>query len=59
MGAHGDGVQTAVVLVLAVVGAVGDRALDALVGGAGAAVVGIRQNKRSSCVKKCVAFAAL
>ncbi|SCJ57569.1 Uncharacterised protein [uncultured Blautia sp.] len=31
MGTHGDGVQTAVVLVLAVVGAVGDRALDALV----------------------------
>ena len=45
MGAHGDGVQAAVVLVLAVVGAVGNRALDALVGGAGTAVVGVRHSK--------------
>ena len=41
MGADADGGQAAVVLVLAVVGAVGDRALDALVGGAGAAAVGM------------------
>ena len=40
MGAHGDGVQTAVVLVLAVVGAVAHSALDALVGRAGTAAVG-------------------
>jgi hypothetical protein len=40
MGAHGDGVQTAVVLVLAVVGAVGDTAFDGGVRGAVAAVVG-------------------
>ena len=40
MGAHGDGVQAAVIGVLAVVGAVIDGALDALVGGAVAAAVG-------------------
>ena len=40
MGAHGDGVQAAVVGVLAVMGAVVHGALDALVGGAFAAAVG-------------------
>ena len=40
MGAHGDAVQTAVVAVLAVVGAVVDGAFDALVRGTGAAAVG-------------------
>ena len=40
MGAHGNGVQAAVVGVLTVVGAVVDGALDALVGGAFAAAVG-------------------
>lgn len=40
MGAHLNGVQAAVLGVLAVVGAVADGALDALVGGAGAAAVG-------------------
>jgi len=40
VGAHLDGGQTAVVHVLAVVGAVGDGTLDGSVGGAGAPVVG-------------------
>ena len=40
MGAHLNGAETAVVHVLAVVGAVGDGALDGSVGGAGAPVVG-------------------
>lgn len=39
MGAHLDGIQTAVLLVLAVVGAGAHRTLDGVVGGAGAAVV--------------------
>ena len=40
MGAHLNGGQTAVVHVLAVVGAVGDGSLDGRIGGAGAPVVG-------------------
>ena len=39
VGAHADAVQAAVLLVLAVVGAGDHRALDGLVGGAGAAAV--------------------
>jgi hypothetical protein len=40
VGAHLDGGQAAVVVVLAMVGAVADGTFDALVGGAGAAAVG-------------------
>jgi len=40
VGADGDAVQAAVVLILAVVGTVVDGALDALVGSAGTAAVG-------------------
>ena len=40
MSTHLDGVQSAAVHVLAVMGAAGDRAVDGIVGGALAAVVG-------------------
>lgn len=46
MSAHGDGIQTAVVLILAMVDTVVHRALDALVGGAGATAVSMRLSHR-------------
>ena len=60
MGTHGDGVQPAVVGVLAVVGAVVDGAADALVGGALAAAVGaVLHHRKTLLFKVELALAAI